>query len=84
MDEEVRNPNAAAGAAIVAFLLALVSAFVFVSHVLIFVFPIMPLGAWLGWEGRNSRLRVLALIGGAVCLALTAFFLYVMVRSLTF
>ena len=80
MDEEVRNPGAVA--AIVAVVLALVSAFLFFSHVMIFVFPIMPLGAWLGWQGRSSGLRTLGLIASALCGVLTVVFAYLLLRYL--
>ena len=80
-DPEVRRDPAIV-AAIISIVLAAVSAVVFLSHVMIFVFPIMPLGTWLGWEGRNSKLRVVAWIGFLACLGLTLFWAYVLVSRL--
>ena len=80
-DSEVRRDPAIV-AAIISIVLAVVSAFVFLSHVMIFVFPIMPLGTWLGWEGRNSKLRVVAWIGFAVCLALTLLWAFIGLQAL--
>lgn len=82
MSETTLRRDHAAAAAVLSVLLAAVSALFFYSHVLIFVFPIMPLGAWLGWEGRNSKFRALAVAGGLVGAALTLYLAFIMLRYL--
>jgi hypothetical protein len=70
VDNHALSRDRSAAAAVISIVLAAVSAFFFFSHIVLFLFPIMPVGAWLGWEGRDSRFQVLGWIGLVVCTAL--------------
>ncbi len=70
-------------AAVTSVLLAAVSAFFFLSHVILFIFPIMPIGAWLGWQGRlDPKLRAVGWVGFILCAALAAYLLFILVIAL--
>ena len=84
MSDSALHKDRSGIAAVMSVALAAVSAFFFLSHVVLFLFPILPIGAWLGWEGRaSSGYRALGWAGFLLCGAMSVVLLVMLVAAVT-